>query len=375
MNQSAFLSIFYNFIAKNFKKLSQTPPKVVFLPDAGAENPFQYELAKYLRQKGMQVSIGKKYRLGSTWQALRAHHPDVIYYDWVHSFIVGKSLLWSWIKSLVFILEILLAKTFYRIKIVHTLHNLQNHAGIWPGLEKIVYRFFLRRCDHIRVYSQVTKQKAIVGFGLKGANISVIQDLPYHFYYSNGVDQTESRRVLSIKEKDFVFLFFGEIKPYKGLDQLLVAFSNLQQSDIQLVIAGRSYDADYWNSLVEQAKNIQNIQWHHRFIEDKEVQYFFNAADVVVLPFLRIDHSGSIDLAMSFRKPIITLRTENTEQMLGHQSELLFDNKLYPLIKCLQIARMIDLSAIGKRNFEIADTTNYREIVRIFETQQLHQDV
>lgn len=341
--------------------------KVVVLPDAGAENPFQYELVRYLRKRGMQVVIGKKYTLGSTFRAVIAHQPDVIYYDWVHSFILGKSLLWSWLKSMVFLAEIIWATSIKQIRVVHTLHNLQNHAGIWLGLEKWVYRFFLRRCAHIRVYSETTKQEAILRFGLSPNLVSVIQDLPYHAYYPNESTKQESRKRLSIDKEAFVFLFFGEIKPYKGLHQLVKAYSELQLPNTRLLIAGKSYDADYWNSLMEESNSNPNIQWHHRFIEDAEVQYFFNAADTVVLPFIRIDHSGSIDLSMSFGKPIITLRTQATAQLLCHQSELLFDNTIYPLIKCLDIAQRIDLSVIGKQNFEIADTTNYRDIVKIFE--------
>lgn len=341
--------------------------KVVVLPDAGAENPFQYELVRYLRKYGMQVVIGKKYTLGSTFRAISAHHPDVIYYDWVHSFILGKSLLWSWLKSIVLVAEIVWAKSIKQVKLVHTLHNLQNHAGIWLGLEKCIYRFFLRRCDHIRVYSEMTKKEAILRFGLKPDVVSVIQDLPYHAYYPNTATKKESRNKLGVDVEAFVFLFFGEIKPYKGVHQLVKAYVESQGSKSQLIIAGKSYDSDYWKSLLKESKNNPDIHWYHRFIEDSEVQYFFNAADVVVLPFMRIDHSGSIDLAMSFRKPIITLRTENTTHLLGHQSELLFDNTFYPLTECLNIAPKIDLSAIGRQNFEIADTTNYRDIVKIFE--------
>ena len=92
--------------------------KVVVLPDAGPENPFQYELVRYLRQQGMVVNVGTKYPLGSTFRALQQHQPDIIYYDWVHSFILGKSLLWSWIKSLIFVLEIMYTRFFYRAKLV-----------------------------------------------------------------------------------------------------------------------------------------------------------------------------------------------------------------------------------------------------------------
>ena len=58
--------------------MPQPSLKVVVLPDAGPENPFQYELVRYLRQQGMVVNVGKKYPWGSTFRALHQHQPDVI---------------------------------------------------------------------------------------------------------------------------------------------------------------------------------------------------------------------------------------------------------------------------------------------------------
>ncbi|MEZ4903991.1 MAG: glycosyltransferase [Spirosomataceae bacterium] len=300
-------------------------PKVVVLPDAGKENPFQYELVKYLQKNGMDVVIGQKYTLGSTFRALLKHKPSILYYDWVHSFILGKSLLWSSVKSLVFVLEIICTKYIRHVKIIHTLHNLQNHAGIWLGLERIIYGFFLRQCHQIRVYNEATKAAAMARFGLKEDDLKIIQDLPYHWYYENKYTPEESRKKLNLDSNQFVYLFFGELKPYKGLHDLLEAYAHIAQPNDCLVIAGKSYDSDYFASLQTLANPVPSIIFHHRFIEDSEVQLFFNAADVVVLPFVRIDHSGSIDLAMSFGKPIITLNTAATSQLLAHQSCLLFD--------------------------------------------------
>lgn len=346
--------------------MSQSLPKVVVLPDAGPENPFQYELVRFLRQQGMTVEIGKKHPLGSTYQAIRQHQPQVIYYDWVHSFILGKSLIWSWLKSFVFILEIGYARFVRQIKIVHTLHNLQNHAGIWLGLERIVYGFFLRNCHQIRVYSETTKADAIQRFGLKPTQIKVIQDLPFHRYYQNKIGKIESRKRLNLNENEFVYLFFGELKPYKGLDNLLKAYTTTAQPKDRLIIAGKSYDAAYFASIKKMADAIPSVTIVHRFIEDGEVQVFFNAADVVVLPFVRIDHSGSVDLSMSFSKPVVTLKTEAMTKILGHQSELLFQRP-EDLTSCLKAAKTIDLDAIGQQNFKIADSTNYREILQLFE--------
>jgi beta-1,4-mannosyltransferase len=346
--------------------LPQPSRKVVVLPDAGPENPFQYELVRYLRQQGMTVNVGKKYSLGSTFRAIHQHQPDIIYYDWAHSFILGKSLLWSWIKSLLFVLEIAYTRFFYRAKMVHTLHNLQNHARLWLGLEKVIYGFFLRNCSQIRVYSEETKKAAIERFKLKPGRIKVIQDLPYHLYYENKTVKRESRKRLNLNDNDFVYLFFGELKPYKGIDNLLKAYAEMAQPIDRLIIAGKSYDAAYFASIKQQAGTIPSVRMHHRFIEDEEVQVFFNAADVVVLPFVRIDHSGSVDLAMSFGKPVITLKTEAMTKLLGHQSELLFETP-EQLVTCLKKAKEINSEVVGGQNFRIADSTNYRDILNLFE--------
>lgn len=338
---------------------------VVILPDAGPENPFQYELANFLRQKDLQVHIGKKYTLGSTFRAIQAHRPDVLYFDWVHSFILGQSTPWTYFKSLVFVLEIVFVKYFKRIPISHTLHNLQNHAGLYLKLERVIYGFFLRNCTHIRVYSETTKAAAIDKFGLNPTKIAVIQDLPFHYYYQNKTTKSEARQQLQLTDSQFVYLFFGEIKPYKGLHDLIPVFKNFAQPTDRLIIAGKSYDADYFEALQKLADNSETIIWQHRFIEDNEVQTFFNAADVVVLPFVRIDHSGSVDLAMSFSKPVITLKTESMSKLLSNQTNLLFENPS-DLPQCLQQAKEVDSQAIGQQNYITADSTNYKDILRLF---------
>jgi beta-1,4-mannosyltransferase len=338
---------------------------IVILPDAGPENPFQYELANFLRQKDFKVNIGQKYMLGSTFRAVQRHRPDVLYFDWVHSFILGQSALWTYFKSLIFVLEIIFVKYFKRIPITHTLHNLQNHAGLYLKLERVVYGFFLRNCTHIRVYSANTKAAAIEKFKLDSTKVAVIQDLPFHYYYKNKTTQSEARKQLQLADNQFIYLFFGEIKPYKGLHDLIPVFRNTARPTDRLIVAGKSYDAAYFESLKQLAANSENIVWHHRFIEDEEVQTFFNAADIVVLPFVRIDHSGSVDLAMSFKRPVVTLKTESMCKLLANQTELLFDSK-NEIINCLQKSQQIDLETIGQQNFKTADSTNYQDILRLF---------
>ncbi len=339
--------------------------KILILPDAGTENPFQFLIKKALEKSGFRVVSGEKRKIGSTCIAVSRHRPDIIYYDWVHSFIIGKTLLRSLLKSSVFVVEIA-GLRFRKIPVFHTIHNLRNHAGKWLLLEKIVYTFFLRNCTHIRVYSEQMKSDATKKFGLSADKIIVAQDPPYHLYYPNQSSKETSRDFLNVNKDTFVFLFFGEIKPYKGLEILIDAFLQPGKQHCRLLIAGKSDNPRYLEQLVRRSRHQPDIVWHHKFIPDEEVQYYFNAADTVVLPFTRIDHSGTVDLSMSFKKPVITLKTPAMHHLLRHQADLLFEEApdLHAcLTRALQSRNLFDY---GNTNFEIIERQGFDHFLRLF---------
>jgi glycosyltransferase involved in cell wall biosynthesis len=121
-------------------------------------------------------------------------------------------------------------------------------------------------------------------------------------------------------------------------------------------------------------KEADNIIFVNDFISIDNLQYYFNAADVVVLPFKNIEHSSSIDLAMSFAKPIITLRTDFIAVLLAHQQDLLFTNTS-DLKEKLLIAKTAETEIIGKKNFSIADSSNYREFLSFFNINRKNKTV
>jgi beta-1,4-mannosyltransferase len=340
--------------------------KILILPDAGPENPFQYQMIAFLKINGFDVKAGKKRKFGSIYKHVKDFDPEIVYFDWVHSFILGRSLVWSYIKSLLFIAEIFFLSSIRKITILHTLHNTQNHSQLRLSLERAVYGFFLKRCSKIRVYSEAVKQEAVYKFNISPDRISVIQDIPYHQYYVSTSTKKSSREHLNIVETAFVFLFFGRIKRYKGLENLIQSFISTARQDDCLLIAGANTDQDYVLKLKNLSCHDPKIIWFDRFIAKEEVHYFFNAADIVVLPFLRIDHSGTIDLAMSFRKPVITLKTDSTKALLAHQEILLFE-ETQDLADTLVKAHQINMEEIGLQNFTIADSSNYHELLPWFQ--------
>lgn len=340
--------------------------KILVLPDAGPKNPFQYQMIKYLSAHGFVVSLGRKKQLFSIYAAVRNSEPDIIYFDWIHGFIIGKNLPGSCVKSLIFCFEIFYLIYIKRLPIVHTVHNIQNHNQKWLLAERWIYRFFLRNCCRIRVYSEAIKKEITRKFSLEPDRIYVIRDIPFHHHYTNLTNQAQSRARLGIDESAFLYLFFGRIEPYKGLENLIRSFISITKSDSYLILAGASLYHEYISALQQLTDNHASIIWHNRFIAEEDVQYYFNAADVAVLPFTRIDHSGSVDLALSFSKPVVTLKTKAITDLLPHQDALLFERP-EQLTNCLLLAQKMNLSAIGTRNFQTADAANYPDLLKLFQ--------
>lgn len=339
--------------------------KVVILPDAGLENPFQYQLIELLTKNGFRVNTASSKCLFPIIRAIRKYQPDVLYFDWLQSFFLSRSLLVTLIRSLLFILEILYVQYICRVPIFHTLHNLQNHAGIWISIETQINRFFLPRCRYIRVYSETTKNKILALYAVKPQQIVVIQDVPFHHYYLNTVSQTIAREYFDIPQNSFVYGFIGSIKPYKGLESLIKSFKSIASPNDYLLIGGAEDTPAYTYQLQSLIQQHPQILFIPKFIADTDIQYYMNAADVMVLPFRNVEHSGSVDLCMSFKKPIITLNTPFLGSLLAHQTALLFQSP-EALDHAMVLAKTIDLMETAHENFQKADTTNYQEIVKLF---------
>lgn len=99
-----------------------------------------------------------------------------------------------------------------------------------------------------------------------------------------------------------VALFFGLLRPYKGLDTLLSAWAGIR--DAELWIVGRPR-MDL-SSLVADAP--AGVRFVPRFVADDEVPAYFRRANVVVLPYSRterFDFSGVLATALAFEKPAI----------------------------------------------------------------------
>jgi glycosyltransferase involved in cell wall biosynthesis len=101
-------------------------------------------------------------------------------------------------------------------------------------------------------------------------------------------------------------LFFGFVRPYKGLDTLLHALSRLKQYDISLCIAGEFWGGtEPYLRLINELDIADRVEIADRYIPDADMGRYFARADLVVLPYRRSKTSGIIATAYGFGKPVL----------------------------------------------------------------------
>lgn len=108
------------------------------------------------------------------------------------------------------------------------------------------------------------------------------------------------------KRAGLEILFFGFIRPYKGVEDLISAMTLLTDVDVHLTIAGEIWqkgrDAE---RMLERTAAIPQIETVPRYIDSQEISDIFARADLVVLPYRSVTGSGVLGIAWHFGKPVV----------------------------------------------------------------------
>ena len=100
-----------------------------------------------------------------------------------------------------------------------------------------------------------------------------------------------------------VILFFGLLRPYKGVDVLLEAFQAVEGAELWIVGMSRGVPLEPLHDLAARAPG--TVRFVPRFVSDVEIPAYFRRADLVVLPYREIDQSGVLYTALAFGKPMV----------------------------------------------------------------------
>jgi len=156
------------------------------------------------------------------------------------------------------------------------------------------------------------KNELVADFHVPKEKVTVIPFGINNAVPNSPLSTAEAKRQLGINDSDKTLLFFGNIAPYKGLKYLVDAFGELAKRDdsYRLIIAGKVKPGHrkYWSEIHSQIATSE-VQKHIieriEHIPDEEVELYFKAADVLIVPYVHIFQSGVPFLAYSFGLPVI----------------------------------------------------------------------
>lgn len=188
-------------------------------------------------------------------------------------------------------------------RMVGLMHNAGSHDG--PAFAEKLTARFVHRLDEAWTLSEEVADR------LQSIRPSLSTKVLFHPLYDHFPplpSRAEARNKLGIPPNAKCLLFFGLIRPYKGLKGLLEVWPKLAQDrpDVHLIVAGECYgDWTPYEALIEASGYGNRVHRHLHFVPDAEVGVFFGAADCVTLPYERASQSGVTAMALHYGVPTV----------------------------------------------------------------------
>ncbi|MFM8314887.1 MAG: glycosyltransferase family 4 protein, partial [Deltaproteobacteria bacterium] len=155
-----------------------------------------------------------------------------------------------------------------------------------------------------------------------------------------------SKKKFGIPDGLTSFLFFGLIRPYKGLDTLLDAIEQLpDKTPVAFLIGGEP-----WRDKKRIEKRLNKISkkfWIHsklEWIAEQESSQWFSAADAVVCPYVKATGSGVLSQALAFEKPVLTTDTGSLAHVVTHGKNGLLSQPKSSIELCRNIQLFLEPS-------------------------------
>jgi glycosyltransferase involved in cell wall biosynthesis len=192
-----------------------------------------------------------------------------------------------------------------RARICFLCHNVLPHEG--TRFDRWLTSYAFRRATHFVVHSEQDKAN-LLALAPKAA-VTKTKHPSYAVFGAHDLcDKAEARRRLGLRIDQATLLFFGLIRPYKGLEYLLRALPRVvREVDCVLLVVGEFYEPkDRYVRLIEDLGLGERIELVDRYVKNEEVSWYFRSADVVVLPYVDATQSGVVQIAFGLEIPVIT---------------------------------------------------------------------
>ena len=192
-------------------------------------------------------------------------------------------------------------------KVVLTIHDVSSfsNSSNFSIIGKVIYKL----TDRVITHNEFSKLEILNVNANLSSFISIIPHGNYTPFINIQYDKEKSKLKLGIPNNRRILLFFGMIKKVKGLEILLYALKILikQNPDVLLVIAGKPWENDFsaYQRIIDENQLSEYILLHTNFILEQDVEHYYCASDLVVLPYKKIYQSGVLMMTLSYERPAL----------------------------------------------------------------------
>jgi glycosyltransferase involved in cell wall biosynthesis len=284
--------------------------KIIVLPEEN-NNPYQSLLYTEMRNLGVHITFGQRLTSSQTLNQLllpietavrRITGTRLAHIHWTYGFDIYGTARYPWLRQVSqwwFYLWLWVLR-ITDIRLVWTAHNVLPLEPRFAD-DLAARRRLVAAADLVISHSRATLDE-LAELGIVPRKSVVIPHGPYEV-----MGKREHLRTPASTPGPRSFLFFGQVGEYKGVDELLTAFSALPPSlEARLTVVGQCPEPLFEASLHELVqRSSRPIELRLERIADEEVSELLESADVVVLPYRRSSTSGSALLALSHGRPLV----------------------------------------------------------------------
>lgn len=228
--------------------------------------------------------------------------PDLVIFQWWHPYFA----------PCYFVMTSLI-----RAKIMYTCHNVFPHERF--PLDRFLTKLALRRGDTFLLHSKTEAQDLLSI--RRNADYRINLHPTYNAFRFEEMTKTEARQQLSLSEEEKVLLFFGFVRPYKGLHYLLDAVRLLAEDGFTgklLVVGDFGENKEEYTAQIAENRISSRVEIYDGYIPDREIEKFFAACDLVVLPYESATQSGIAQIAYGFERPVIVTDVGGLPEVVEH---------------------------------------------------------
>lgn len=295
----------YNVVSISYKLQY---PKFLFKKEQKdyKNEQFKIEDTKFL------INTANPFNIIGVARKIKKMNPDLVIMQWWHPYFA----------PCYWILETFLGKKIQKMFICH---NVFPHERF--PMDRFLTKLVLKKGDAFIVHSKIDGKDLMAI--KQDAKYKQNPHPTYNAFKMRDISKEQARSEIEENQDTKLLLFFGFVRKYKGLMNLIKAMPHVLKElpDIRLYVVG-----DFDNDKEEYMKAMKNLKVEQAikvvddYIPDAEVEKYFAASDLVVLPYESATQSGIVQIAYSFEKPVIATN-------VGGLPEVVLDNRTGYLVE------------------------------------------